>query len=383
MTANTQIISATDHQLNQVLVELEQSLSTPLEEARSMPPAAYRSEALLELELEKIFRRDWQCTGRVEMAPNPGDYYTYEVAGEPLIIHRDSTGTLKAFSNVCLHRLAPLAEGTGNTERFMCPYHRWTYDENGQLLFTPHAKDIDCSTYKLKQVKLEIWQGWVFVNLDDDAGPLAPKLTGLEALVSKYDMSNMETVVWNDTVWDTNWKILAENFMESYHLFCVHPRTVQQTGTTKSTRAEPGTDAYTFHWYTAPDDRPTWDTPLTHLTEAEIRDGFDFDIFPANLIAYGAAGGFWIMLQPQGVGQVRIRWGYSAPTGRIPDGAEGDAERKAIIRYMDKVNSEDKEIVEAIYRSTKSRYASRSKLVMPDMEQCIAEFQRYLANRLI
>lgn len=379
----TSLISSSKDELKNLLEQLGESLDKPLDEVLSMPPGAYRSEELLELELDKIFRKDWQCTGRIEFIPSQGDYYTYEVAGEPLIIHRHSSGDIKAFSNVCQHRLAPLTEGTGNTKRFVCPYHRWTYDEDGKLLFTPHATNIDCKKYKLKEINVEVWHGWIFVNLDDKAEPLAPRLTGLDKLIGKYDMANMETVIWRDTVWDTNWKILAENFMESYHLFSIHPKTVQQTGTTESVRAEPGAEAYTFHWYSAPEKRSTWETPLAHLTEQEVRDGYDVDIFPANLIAYGAAGGFWILLQPQGVGQVRIRWGYSAPIGRIPEGAAGEEEREAIRRYMDKVNGEDKDIVEGIYRSSKSRTAPRSELVMPNMEQCIAEFQRYLARRLV
>lgn len=388
------VITTSNNELTALLAELRESLDRPLNEALSMPPQAYTSEALLEREVEKLFRRDWQCTGRIEFLPKPGDYYTYEVAGTPLIVHKNSQGEFKAFSNVCLHRMAPLVEGTGNAKRFVCPYHRWSYDEDGQLKFAPHAPNIDCSNRRLKEIKLEVWQGWIFVNLDDEAAPLAPRLTQLDALVGKYDMANMDTVIWEDVVWNTNWKLLAENFMESYHLFSVHPQTVQQVASTKSTRAEPGGDAYAFHWYSAPDSLPNlegtespladmpFSTPLTHLSMEELLTGFDVDIFPATLIAYGAAGGFWILLQPQGVGQVRVRWGYSVPNGKIPKGAEGDAERAAIRRFMDQANAEDKQIVEGVYRSAKSPLAARSPLVMPNMEQPLAEFQRYLARRM-
>lgn len=101
-------------------------------------------------------------------------------------------------------------------------------------------------------------------------------------------------------------------------------------------------------------------TPLTHLTMEELLTGFDVDSFPATLIAYGAAGGFWILLQPQGVSQVRVRWGYSAPKGKIQEGSEGDAERAAIRRFMDQANTEDKHIVEGVNRSAKSPLAEFS-----------------------
>ena len=111
----------------QLINTLAQSLSTPLEEARGLPPQAYLSEEFYELELEYLFRRDWVCVGREEEVAQTGDYFTMELAGEPLVIVRGADNRLRALSNVCRHRYMQVVMDRGNAARLSCPYHGWTY----------------------------------------------------------------------------------------------------------------------------------------------------------------------------------------------------------------------------------------------------------------
>jgi choline monooxygenase len=104
--------------------ELIANVSEPFERARAMPPSVYTSPEFLERELKDIFAREWVTVGRADALKKPGDYITYELAGQPIFVVRDNDGVLRAMSNVCLHRMSTLLEGTGNKRVIVCPYRR-------------------------------------------------------------------------------------------------------------------------------------------------------------------------------------------------------------------------------------------------------------------
>ena len=112
-------------------------LSMNYDEARTMPPEFYTSETQFEQEKERLFRSQWICLGRVQQIPRPGDYFTTTTINEPLIVVRTKPDEIAVLSNVCRHRGSVLVEGIGNTKSFICPYHAWTYDLDGQLRRAP------------------------------------------------------------------------------------------------------------------------------------------------------------------------------------------------------------------------------------------------------
>jgi len=117
--------------------ELKNSVAVAFEKASAMPKSVYTDEAFLQRELDDVFRKDWFCAGRADALPNPGDYTTLELAGEPILVIRGADGTLRAQSNVCLHRMSTLLTGRGNTRAIVCPYHAWTYNLDGTLRGAP------------------------------------------------------------------------------------------------------------------------------------------------------------------------------------------------------------------------------------------------------
>ncbi|MEO0911332.1 MAG: aromatic ring-hydroxylating dioxygenase subunit alpha, partial [Pseudomonadota bacterium] len=198
---------------------LRANVAVPFEQAKAMPPSVYTSPEFLSRELKDIFSKDWFCVGRASALSSPGDYVTMDLADQPIIVLRDSEGNLKAMSNVCLHRMSTLLEGRGNTRSIVCPYHAWTYNLDGSLRGAPAMtlNDGFCKkNYKLPQIKCEEWLGWVFVSLNENAEPVAKELSKVEDLVGDYDMSSYTETFFETHVWNTNWKVLAENFMESY-----------------------------------------------------------------------------------------------------------------------------------------------------------------------
>lgn len=202
------------------------SSTLPIEDAETLPPFCYTSEEFYEFEKEAIFNHEWLCVGRVAQVNNPGDYFTTSIVGEPLIISRDLKGELRAMSAVCQHRAMLVAEGEGNTRGFVCPYHHWTYALDGTLRNGP-AMDKTCDFNKddvrLPALKLETWLGFIFVNFDLDAPPLAPRLKYVEDAIERYDFASAEEVGTAQTSkFPWNWKVMFENNNDGYHANKLH-----------------------------------------------------------------------------------------------------------------------------------------------------------------
>ena len=234
--------------LEAIRAELGRIADLPRERSVTMPPAAYFSEEFLGHELREIFAKEWVCIGRVEEVAEPGDYFAFELVGESLLVVRGDDRVVRVLSNVCRHRWSQVASGQGNTRRFVCPYHAWTYDLEGSLVHTrfmesSQAFDPDC---RLPRIATEIWQGFIYVNLDGEASPLAPRLAGLEARIGDYHMEEMVRFTGGDEVWDTNWKLLTENFTEAYHNPQTHKDSLEPVVPAELTSYPGGDAAYSF-----------------------------------------------------------------------------------------------------------------------------------------
>lgn len=178
----------------------------PLARSSTLPPAAYIDARVFDVEVDTIFARDWVCVARQEQLSAAGDYVCVDLPGQPIVVARGRDGGLRAFSRICLHRAMPVAEGAGNASRFVCPYHHWTYELDGSLRSAPMmagAEGFEPSRCRLPALRLEVWQGFVFVNRDPDAAALGPRLAGLEALIRPYGFS--ELVVAATTEFDSPW----------------------------------------------------------------------------------------------------------------------------------------------------------------------------------
>ncbi|HCX66513.1 SRPBCC family protein [Parvibaculum sp.] len=195
-------------------------------EAETLPPACYTDEEFFDFEKDALFNREWLCVGREDWVKNPGDYFTATHIGEPLIISRTREGELKAMSAVCQHRAMLVAEGRGNTKAFVCPYHHWTYGLDGRLVGAPAMSktcDFDRNDVSLPEIKTEIWEGFIFVNFDADALPLAPRLTTVSEALVNYDLPNAEGAVPDEPQsYPWNWKVMMENNNDGYHATRLH-----------------------------------------------------------------------------------------------------------------------------------------------------------------
>ena len=144
------------------------------EPLKSLDARYYVDPAIFAIEKQHLLATTWQFAGHESQVKNPGDYFTFSIAGENLFCIRDREGNLNCFYNVCQHRAHELVEGDGNARLLICPYHTWTYELSGELRMGPNVLStpgFDRSKICLTSVRLENFHGFLFVNLDDDAKP--------------------------------------------------------------------------------------------------------------------------------------------------------------------------------------------------------------------
>jgi len=369
--------------INRPVRELIENVSAPFERARAMPPSVYTSLEFLNSELSEVFAREWVCVGRASALAKPGDYLTFELAGQPIIVIRDGGGAIRAMSNVCLHRMSTILEGSGNRRAIVCPYHGWTYNLDGTLRAAP-AMDLNqgfCKQdYRLPQVRCEEWLGWAMVTLNKDAPPVSLQLSEVRELIDDYGSEKYTETFRENHIWNTNWKILAENFMESYHLPVCHAATIGGLSKLNEMICPEGRRAFNYHTILKDD---TLKIALAHPDNKRMqgdrrRMTFLLAVYPSLLITL-TPGYFWYLsLHPHGPGQVRIVFGGGMAPEFVhsPEAQSHFAQLKTL---LDKVNVEDRGCTERVFRGLGASAARPGHL--SHLERPNFDFAQYLAER--
>lgn len=193
-----------------------------------IPPERYTSHEFHRAEVEKIWMRTWQVACRAEEIPNAGDHFVYDVAGYSFLIVRQTDQRFKAFWNVCLHRGRRLCDHAGRgAQQFKCGYHAWTWKNNGELAFYPGSwdfPDVRKEDYKLREIRVDTWGGFVFVNPDLRAGPLSEQLGPMTEHFKAWPLEDRFSIWHVRKTINSNWKVAMEAFLEGYHLAQTHPQ---------------------------------------------------------------------------------------------------------------------------------------------------------------
>ncbi|WP_277978901.1 aromatic ring-hydroxylating oxygenase subunit alpha [Sphingomonas phyllosphaerae] len=211
---------------NQEFIASLNTSAIDLADAETLPPACYTDAGFYEFEKEALFFHEWLCVGRESWVAGSGDYFTTTIVGEPIVVARGRDGKINAMSSVCAHRAMLVAEGAGNTRMFLCPYHHWAYGLDGKLVGAP-AMEKTCNFQKedhgLATFKVELWQGFIFVNFDLQAAPLAPRLAAVTEAIAGYDLASAEgEKPGAPGVFAWNWKVMFENNNDGYHASKLH-----------------------------------------------------------------------------------------------------------------------------------------------------------------
>jgi choline monooxygenase len=383
-----------------IFAELGEHALLPFEAARMLPSAAYTSPAVLAEEHRRIFAREWSCVGRSVDLPHRGDYLTAEIpTADPaqlgghrsIVVVRGDDGAIRAFDNVCVHRGSELLAGCGTESRITCPYHAWVYRLDGQLIGAPYmsrtvdgdGNPFDPSDHRLTAIRMEEWEGFLFVNQHPDAPELSSRLVGLSEIVGRYEMAGYVPVHRQVDVWNTNWKLLFENFMDAYHVFKVHKNTFAKNGdNTLKTTMHAGTDDFAYHLVGHDADAASG---VAHRSNTSLEGDWRHTIvlgaaFPTHVMQLQPDWLWYLQLSPLGVDRVRIRWDVSVAPEVLADQADAALYTKRLVELLNLVNAEDQPVVEGVYRGVQRGGLQRGPLSY--LERNVYDFDRYIARAL-
>lgn len=381
----------------------------PLTRATTLPAQAYTSEDFFDWEVAHVLRAGWQCVAHVSQLPHAGDFLNLDLLGEPLIVVRGKDAVVRVLSRVCPHRAMDImpagfgygghglaeargsAADCGHTRLFLCPYHAWTFELDGGLKACPemhHAEGFARDEVGLRAFRAETWQGFVFVNLDGAAPPLAAGLVDAAADLAAFQLPELEVVIARE--WDCafNWKVLVENFMESYHHLGIHHRTLQPMMPARDTWTEHERRHYVRAHLpykesvreelsaraAAPASLPL----LPGLSERQQSEWGLFLVHPTFLLATAPDRVIWYRLQPLGPDRLRLLTTTLVPRA-VAEAPDFPVRREQALKLLTDFHLEDMEVCTAVQRGLYATGWQPGRL--SHLEMPVWLFQRFLAAR--
>ena len=359
-----------------------EAVMRPLEQAQMMPPRAYVDPDFYDFEVEKVLMKSWLYACRIEDLANPGDYVTFTRFGETAVIVRDFEGRINAFSAACRHRAYPVAQGSGNCGKrgFTCPYHAWRYRLDGSLAAAPYMQEgFDPSVWAMPRFAVDVWQGFVFINFDRDAEPLAPQLTTLDAAIAPFGVETMRRSTMRQVPWTGNWKATLDNFTEAYHQPFVHPTTFEPWAPARLGVYDEVDGPYNLFWLPSKgeDIHTLWD-PVPGLPEKYRKCFIVVNIFPLFHVLIDPS--CWVVLDmtPTSAGTVDARWEVlvTPETFARPD---FEAERDQLTEMLLPTWAEDQDACATVGQGQSSRFAEQGHYSW--MERSVHQFHSWMAAR--
>lgn len=339
----------------------------PVERAETIPARWYVDDGVHGFERDAVFARTWQHVGHVSEIPTAGDHLVASVAARPVLIVRGHDGTVRAFYNVCRHRGGPVAPKAGHPDMLQCRYHGWTYRLDGMLRGVPHfnrTELFDKKDYGLLPVRLETWQGLLFVNLDAEAGPLEAELAGIAERLSPMRLDTLRFTSRVDYEARCNWKVYVDNYLEGYHVPHVHPELCS---------------LYDFQAYRT-ELFERYSLQVGPLSGAETPYGVSegealyYCVFP-NLMLNVLPGRLQTnVVVPLDACRCRIEFRYYYAD---PESERGRAIAAEDAAFSDAVQDEDIEVCERVQEGLESGVYDRGRF-SPDMETGVHHFQSLL-----
>jgi phenylpropionate dioxygenase-like ring-hydroxylating dioxygenase large terminal subunit len=204
-----------------------------LSEALTFPVEAYLSQDYARAEGDKLWSKVWLHAGRVEEIPNVGDYLTFDVGPDSILVVRSAPDTLKAYHNVCSHRGRRLVDAPpgaqcahGHKKMFVCGFHGWRYDLDGKCTFKLDEPDwkgaLNEQRTRLGEIKVDTWGGWIFINMEPNCVSLREYLEPAASILDPFELGKMRYKWRQWVIFDCNWKTAIEAFMEPYHVEGTH-----------------------------------------------------------------------------------------------------------------------------------------------------------------
>ncbi len=327
---------------------------TDTEPLRSLDARYYIDPDVFRRENAGVLARTWQFAGHVSALGDPGDWFTFDIAGQGLFAVHGRDGKIRAFYNVCQHRAHELVRGAGNSKVFVCPYHAWTYELDGRFRGGPNTASVpgfDRRKICLSEIRIENFCGFLFANLDPDAAPMDDWFPGARDELRDYvpQIDRLEPLEWVGVSERCNWKVAVENYSECYHCKRNHPTFA--SGVIKPQTYDIQPQGYCLRHTTECQnlDRMSYPVDLDSNPKAGSYSSwflwpmFSFQVYPGNVLnTY-----HW---RPRAVDRVDVVRGWYSI-----DGAESDVVRQLARQDRNTTVEEDIGLVESVQRGLSSR----------------------------
>jgi choline monooxygenase len=350
----------------------------------TLPSRMYFSPETLKDERNAIFLRSWLYVAHVSELAEPGRYVTAEILDQRLYLLRTESGALKAFFNVCQHRGHSLLHGKGTARRLiMCPYHAWSYDHDGALRAAPncaHVDGFDRDDFGLPEIRVDTLGGFVFINFDPDARPMAEVYPGAEDRIRDFTARPEDLKATREVVFDIkgNWKNVADNLLECYHCATAHKAFVDLVEMT-SYKVELH-DNWSIQWGDCRCENAAYDydasTGATEFCTLFVWPTLALVKFPGT---GGLATFVFTPLEPELTHQV---FTYHAPNTDLTD-----TENRAFDYFQDVLGPEDVDLIEDVQKGLHSIGYHQGRFMVDQDRSQISEhaahhFQSLVARSL-
>jgi phenylpropionate dioxygenase-like ring-hydroxylating dioxygenase large terminal subunit len=359
---------------------------------RGLPAWAYFNSELLELEKEELFRKRWQLACHVNDLPGPGDYITFDIAGERALIIRGRDGVIRAFHNLCRHRGSRVvANDRGHCKSaLICPYHGWAYNLDGTLRGAAQPQSfppLDPVEWGLKPIELEIWHGFVFVRFKpSDQPPIATILARFDAEIAPYQVETLipvSPVNWYDTT-AVNWKSVRDVDNEGYHVAMAHPALQDLYGQNYQDEPFIGGASRSIGGFN-PGPGKLWSVrnyksvlpEATWLPESHRNAWLYFGLFPNAVIGLYPDSVIFYQEFPDGVGNTRLR---GATYRRPNESREMRAARYLSGRIDNDTVAEDQLLT--IWSCEATRSSGYDGIILSDLEYGVRTYHDHLREAL-
>ena len=238
-----------------------------------VPKEAYFSREFFELEKANLWPKVWQIACREEEIPNVGDFVTYDILDDSIIVTRSAPDRIQAFHNVCPHRGNRLTEGCSHAKQFTCSFHGWRFGLDGRNISVVDRKDwgdlLSDEDVRLTEVKTGSWAGFIWINMDDGCQPLEEFLAPVIELTSKHEFEKLRYAWYRTSVVNANWKTVAEAFNEFYHVQTTHNQMLTYTNDYSTSKAM---GRHGWISYAAENGFPLTRSPRLAPKETDFRD---------------------------------------------------------------------------------------------------------------
>ena len=360
---------------------------TDPERSFTLPAVYYWSDEIHRREVEAIFAKSWRFIGHQTQIARAGDYLMQDICGQSVFVVRGRDGTLRGFHNVCRHRAHQLvAERRGKLKATItCPYHAWAYGLDGALKsarMTDRVAGFDRAQFGLAPVAVEVFCGFVFVNLDMDAAPLAERAPGFEAMLRGH-VPDLDRMVWTDQAdFDiaANWKVVAENSLDGYHVFLSGPahRNLGELMDGHNLAMTNHRGWAMLHAHAGTGDNRAY----RYRTGGGQTDEYITMFLWPDLLLFTLPGanGLWsFLIAPEGPERTR-----EEVAAYLPDGAAMDAATAEAVRYMnEELGPEDVALNVGVQKGLRSRGYRQGRLMVDRRRSDMSEHAVHFVQAMV